>query len=359
MINKDLFIHEKDSIKTALKKLNHSGQKVLLVTDSKHNLLGTISDGDIRRCILRGEKLDSAIKKTYNAHPIFIKNTGNILETAKPIFVKYKIELLPVLDENGRIIDCVTWSQAFSEDSKFSKKATVGKLQYPVVIMAGGKGTRMEPFSRIFPKPLIPIGEKTVIEIIIDEFKQQGIYEYYISLNYKGEMIKSYFDNIEKDYKIHYVWEKDFLGTVGSVKLLEKKIRGPFIVSNCDVIVNADLREAMEMHNEQSADVTVLSSIQHYKIPYGVVETGKAGRVKDIIEKPEYSFMVNTGVYILNSDILKFIPANTQFDMTDLLKTLIKKRGKVITYLVNEKDYIDIGHWEEYKKSKEKLKFLG
>jgi len=224
-----------------------------------------------------------------------------------------------------------------------------------VVIMAGGKGTRLNPFSKIFPKPLIPIGEKPVIEIIIDEFRKQGISEYFLTLNYKGKMVEAYFDNTEKDYKVEYIWEDDFLGTAGSLRLLEGKIGDTFIVSNCDVMVKADFGEVLNLHKEQNASLTILSSIQYYEIPYGITKFKKGGEVTDIIEKPEYAFTINTGVYILNRESLQFIPPKSHFNMTDLIKTLIKDNRKVSTYLVNENDYIDIGQWEDYKKAVDRL----
>ncbi|MCK5504355.1 MAG: NTP transferase domain-containing protein, partial [Thermodesulfovibrionia bacterium] len=230
------------------------------------------------------------------------------------------------------------------------------KIKVPVIVMAGGKGTRLEPFTKILPKPLIPVNDKPILELIIEEFRRQGGKKYYLILNSKGEMIKAYFNGIQKDYELKYVWESDFLGTAGGLRLLKKLESDIFIVTNCDVIVKADYQQVIKLHKKQNASMTILSSIQHHKIPYGVISFREKGSVTDIHEKPEYTLTINTGIYVLNKDILKLIPRNEYFDMTDLIKTLIDNDKKVITYPVNENDYIDIGQWEEYKKAVEKLK---
>jgi NDP-sugar pyrophosphorylase family protein len=216
--------------------------------------------------------------------------------------------------------------------------------------MAGGKGERLDPFTRILPKPLIPIGDKPIVEIIIEEFRKQGVERYYLTLNNKSEMIESYFNSIEKDYEIIFIKEKSFLGTAGSLKIIEKKISDLFIVSNCDVIVKADFSDVINFHKNQKSMLTILAPIQHHKIPYGVIEFKKGGQVGAIHEKPEYTFTINAGVYVLCKESLKFIPENTAFDMTSLIDVLLKNEKKIFIYPINEKNYIDIGQWEEYKK---------
>lgn len=357
MLIKDILISESETIKTTLKKLDITAVKVLLVVDKNNRLLGTISDGDIRRWILKGSRLEDDISRAYKKKPTVIKKDDFSLDKAKELFIRNKIELIPILDETNQVINFVTWNQTFSENIKQTfNMGIIGDI--PVVIMAGGKGTRMEPFSRILPKPLIPVGEKAVIEIIVDEFRKYGIREYYLTLNYKGKMIESYFDTMVNDYEIYYVWDNESSGSAGSLKLLEKRICETFIISNCDVIVRANFVEVISMHKEQNAALTILSSINHYKIPYGVINFKEGGEVTSVLEKPEYTNTINTGVYILSKESLQFIPEKSYFDMTDLIQALIKNNKKVITYPVNESDYIDIGQWEEYKKAVSKLRFL-
>jgi len=348
-----LFLIKKDiTIKDAMKKMDEAAEKILFVINDNMELLGSLSDGDIRRWILKEGSLLENVDRIFNQEPIFVDENYNI-ESVKEIMVNQKIEWLPVVDKQNKIIDVLIWENIFKRKQKGKKY-----LDVPVVIMAGGKGLRLDPFTKILPKPLFPIGEKPIIEIIIDEFKKQGISEYYLTLNYKGEMIKSYFDNIGKDYEIRYIWEEGFFGTASSLKLLEKDIKDTFIVSNCDVIVKAKLEEVLNLHKERAAALTVLSSIQHHRIPYGVVKFKEGGEITEILEKPEYTFMVNAGVYVLSKESLRFIPAKEHFDMPDLVKTLIKNNKKVIIYPVNGNDYIDIGQWEEYKKALEYFRKL-
>lgn len=355
MLQKDMLVKETESIKETLKQLDKCAEKVLLVVDKNNKLLGAITDGDIRRYILAGKSLDNDIREVYNKKPIFIKKSEFNLKEAKKILIKKKIELLPVVDDNNnKVVDFITWKDAFSDESSDGKQKAK-KLNIPVVIMAGGKGSRLEPFTIILPKPLIPIKDKPIIEIIINKFREFGIKDYYLTLNYRGEMIEAYFKHIDKDYELHYIWEDDFWGTGGSLKLLEKNIGNIFIVSNCDVIVKADFEEVVRIHKEQKASLTVLSSIQHYKIPYGVINFKNGGRITDILEKPEYTFTINTGVYVLNKEVLQYIPERSHFDMTDLISCLLKNNRKVITYPVNENEYVDIGQWEEYRRAVDKL----
>ncbi len=334
--------------------MDKTAEKVLLVVDDKEKLLGTITDGDIRRYIIKGKSLENDIREIYNKNPVNIKRSDFSETLVKEMLIANKIELLPVLDENNRVVDFITWSKAFSDSrtSLFEKE----KINIPVVIMAGGKGVRLEPFTRILPKALIPIGDKPIIEIIIDEFRKQGVRQYYLTLNDKSKMIELYFNNImKKDYEINYVEESGFGGTAGSLKLLEEKLNDIFIVSNCDVIVKASFEDVVDFHKKHRASLTILSSIQYYTIPYGVIEFKEGGEVVNIIEKPEHTFSVNTGVYILTKKALGFIPEKAHFDMTDLIKSLIENNEKVITYPVNENDYIDMGQWDEFKKAVEKL----
>jgi dTDP-glucose pyrophosphorylase len=356
MLTEDLLTRKTESIKNVLKKLDRTAEKVLLVIDESEKLIGTITDGDIRRYILKGKSLDNDISQIYNSKPLYIKRGEFSEDKVKDMLINNKIELIPILDEDSKVVDFTTWSKVFS-DGKISAPRR-SKINIPVVIMAGGKGSRLDPYTVVLPKPLIPIGDKPIIEIIIDEFRKQGASEYYLTLNHKARMIEAYFSNVEKDYKLKFIKEEDFLGTAGSLKLLEKNIGDTFIVSNCDVIVKANFRDVINFHKKHKGILTILSSIQHHKIPYGVIEFKEGGKVIDIIEKPEYTFSINTGVYVLSWQALEFIPKKLYFEMTDLIKTLIKNNKKVITYPVNENDYIDIGEWEEYKKALDKLELL-
>mgnify|MGYP001305622541 CR=1 FL=1 len=356
MINSFL-IKQTDTIKEALKKLDITAEKVLFVVDEQSKFIGTISDGDIRRYILNvGQlELNKTIEKIYNNDSIFIFKDEFELELAKKLLFEHKIEAIPVIERNGIITDLITWSQAFSENMEKNRK----KIDIPVVIMAGGKGTRLEPFTKIFPKALIPVGEKPILQIIIEKFYASGIKEFLVSLNYKGDMIESYFNGIDKNYSVEGVWEKEFLGTAGSLSLIDKKkLKEDFILTNCDIIVNADYSEVLDFHREHNASLTILSAVKHYRIPYGVINFKEKGKVIKISEKPEFTFTINAGVYILNKETLDYIPKDKRLDMNQLIDKLIANKKIIQTYPVNENDYIDIGDWTEFKRSKSKLEIL-
>jgi dTDP-glucose pyrophosphorylase len=352
MLEKNILIAETETIKDVLKKLETTAERVLLVTDEKNRLLGTLTDGDVRRYLLLGKSLDDTVKDCYFKSPTFVRLGEFSLDEVKAIFLKKKIDLIPILDFDDTVIDYIVWNQAFEDKSKPKRK---GKINVPVVIMAGGKGTRLEPFTKILPKPLIPVNDKPIIEVIIDEFRRQGGKQYYLVLNFKAEMIEAYFSGVEKDYDLKYLRENEFLGTAGGLKILNGAIIDDFIVSNCDVIVKADFQQVIALHKNQKAAMTVLSSIQHHKIPYGVINFREKGLVTDIMEKPEYTMTINTGVYVLSREALAFIPDNEYFDMTDLIRTLIENGRKVVTYPVNGNEYIDIGQWDEYRQAVDKL----
>ena len=349
-MKKDITVRTTITIKEALKKLDKTAEKTLVVIDENNKLLGTLTDGDIRRHIIKTGNIEGVIEHIYNKNPIFLTAKNATKENIKNALLKNRIELLPIVDEYKTVIKYATWAEVFIEEAK-PKKKEKEKLNIPVVIMAGGKGTRLSPYTQILPKPLIPLGDKTMIEYIIHNFLEYGIKTFFLTLNYKGELIEAYFKGIEKDYDINFVWEKEFLGTAGSLKLLEETLNGDFIVSNCDILVNANFYHAYEFHKKNNSVFTSITSIQHYKIPYGVVNIKSGGLIEGIEEKPEYTFQINTGVYILNSKVLKYIPKNRYFDMPELIKQLIDSKESVFAYPVNESEYIDMGQWKEYKKA--------
>lgn len=351
---KNIFVTESMTIKDAMKLLDKTAEKVLIIVDDEQHLQGTITDGDIRRAILRGQKFSESVSTFYKRDPFCIINDQLNITDVRALLLQHKIELLPVVDRNNKVIRYVTWSEAFSETD--IKLAPLNRLKIPIVIMAGGQGTRMDPFTKVMPKPLIPIQDKTILEVIMETFSIYTDSTYFLSLNYKSEMIKAYFNGTSHPYKLEYVIEKDFFGTAGSIKLLANRLSGDFIVSNCDVIVKANYIEVLEMHRKSNAVLTILSSVQHHRVPYGVVEYGKGGQVEAVQEKPEYTMTINTGVYVLNERAIQYIPENSHYNMTDLINTLILEKETVQMYPVNENDFLDIGQWDEYRKVIEKLK---
>ena len=355
MLWKRLAISADASVKDALKQLDLTTEKTLLVVDGSGLFLGAITDGDIRRHLLCGGKLGEVIRPVFNPHALTVKAGHFQVDAVRSMMLEQKILVVPILSDQGKIVDLVLFDEVVGR-KEFDKRFSADSIDIPVVIMAGGKGTRLTPFTRVLPKPLIPIGEKTILELIMESFKQFNATKFFFTLNYRGAMIKAYFDSIEKNSDITYLWEKEFFGTAGSLDLLPSDIEDTFIVSNCDIIVKADYAEALKFHKESQADLTIMSSIQHHVIPHGVIKYGNQGLVSSIKEKPEFSFTVNTGVYIVNKTCLRMIPSGKVFDMTHMIGALIAKGSKVVTYLVNERDFIDIGRWDEYNKALDLMK---
>lgn len=345
----NLIISKNLSIVETLKKLNETAKKVLFVVED-NTLVGTVTDGDIRRHILRTGKIEGKVEEFYNPNPVFIyKNELENKEKIEKIFLAKKVEVIPVVDKNLYLKGYIEWSDILSEDYFIGYERIEENI--PIVIMAGGKGKRMEPFTNVLPKPLIPIGEKTIVEYVIDSFKKFGLKKYILIVNYKGKMIEAYFNSLDKDYNIEFVYERDFLGTAGGLKLVSNIIReNNFIVSNCDVILKCNYKEIFDFHKKNNSIFTSLTLIRHFKIPYGVVETDSGGKIKSIIEKPEYTFQINAGVYILNRKIFEFIDDNFYLDMPTLMQKVIKNNQKVLGYPVKESDCIDVGQLEEYKR---------
>ena len=240
------------------------------------------------------------------------------------------------------------------EDLFEEKRSTLPedkKLNLPVVIMAGGRGTRLAPLTNVWPKPLIPVNQKTIVEDIMDRFVEVGCNDFYLSVNYKAEVIQQYFDNLNYPfYKITYIREKKPLGTAGSLYLLKDKIQSTFFVSNCDILIEEDYAAIYEYHRTHQNEITIVAAIKSFSIPYGTIETGDGGQLKSIQEKPEFSFKINTGMYILEPNLLQEIPKNNFLHITTLIEKLHQEGRKVGVFPVSEGSWKDIGNWEEYIK---------
>lgn len=337
------------TIRESIKKLDETGIGFIVVVDHSDKVLGVVTDGDFRRAVLTGISLETPISGITNSNFISI-NAGYTKEELENVFLN-DIAQVPVI-KNGELREIIL-RQNLPIIS--NENSTLQKLEIPVVIMAGGKGTRLEPFTHIMPKPLIPIGNKPIIEIIIERFAEFGIHEFYISLNYKANMIKAYFEELPIAKSIHYIIENSPLGTAGALKKLKGIIRSTFIVSNCDIIIKSDYSKIVDFHKAGKYDLTLVASMHHYTIPYGVCYIENGGDLKEISEKPEYDYLINTGMYILEPDVIDYIPEDTFYHITHLIDTLKKNNRRVGVYPVYEKSWIDVGQWEEYKNA---IKYL-
>lgn len=344
---KDITIHPQATIKEAMEALDKTAEKTLLVIDENQALIGSLTDGDIRRFILNGHDLSGTIKNAYYRDPLFVFKEDYNSEKIKKVLTDNKIDLVPIIDSDRKVVDYITWGKAFG-NNRISENQ---KLGVPVVIMAGGRGTRLEPFTRVLPKPLIPVGDKPVIDHIIDRFRACGASEFYLTIHHMSKILRAYFEEKNPDYSIGFVEENEPRGTAGSLKLLTSKLNKPFFVSNCDIIIEADYADIFSFHVKNNYDITLVASTKQYNIPYGICELNNIGSLERILEKPEYSFLVNTGMYVLNPNVIDLIPDTGLFHLTHLMDKVKENNGVVGVYPVSEKAWTDVGQWAEYRKA--------
>lgn len=342
----NLFVSAASTIREAIKIMDKGGIGLVCVNNDEGKLTGIVTDGDFRRAILQDISLDEKIIEVANRNFKYLE-VGYSQEEANQIFRGTIVKQIPIIDVNGKLFDVIT-----EEDFYGIKKIKENKkIDCAVVIMAGGKGTRLDPFTRILPKPLIPIGDKTILEMIIDKFVRYEVNHFYLSVNHKAKIIKSYFEELNPTYKITYLHEDRPLGTIGAIKQLEKFVQNEILLTNCDIIIEADYYDVIQHHRINCNDITIVASLKNYSIPYGVCEIENGGSLVRIQEKPEYGVLVNTGMYIINPDVLQYIPGNELFHATHLIEKIKALNKKIGVYPISEKSWSDTGEWMEYKKA--------
>jgi len=331
----------------AMRQLEDTEQKILFVVDGGGALVGSLTDGDIRRWILAGGDLDDPIDNVCYGDPSRV-GVDYDLASVRKLMIGQSIGCVPVVDDEDRVVDLLFWERVFTDGSEHKPPVPI---DLPVVIMAGGKGTRLDPFTRVLPKPLIPLGDKTVIERIIDSFLRFGVSTFYLSVHNKSRIIKSYFEELDPSYSIEYIEEDSPLGTAGSLRSLCGAVDGSLIVTNCDIILHTDYSELVEFHEANQNDITIVGSLKNYLIPYGVCEIAGGGELVKFTEKPEYNFLVNTGMYVVRAETLCLIPEGEFFHMTHLIERTQETGGRVALFPVSDKAWIDTGEWTEYRKA--------
>lgn len=327
----------------ALKLMDEQNCKLLIVMDD-NKFLSVLSLGDIQRAIIKNISLESEIKNILR-DDISISNSNDSIEKIKKRIFELRAECMPVVDKQKNLIKVYFWEDFFSK----SRSKIKDQIDLPVVIMAGGKGKRLKPLTNILPKPLIPLGDKTIIEEIMSKFVSVGSDKFFISLFYKSELIKYYFNDLKNnEYKIDFFEEDKPLGTAGSLYLLKERLNETFFVTNCDIIIDQDYTEIYKYHKENMNEITIVSALSHFQFPYGIIETGKEGKLISIEEKPEITYNINSGMYILEPHLLKEIPDNKFFHITQLIEKVKKRDGTIGVFPVSEKSWIDIGDWKKY-----------
>ena len=334
----DFLIKGNEKIKTAIQKINGNGLGIVVVLDENEKVVGVVNDGDIRRSLVPGMNTNDSIDTIMNKN---FKYANNICD-AKKLAKEFRLRLVPVLDDEGKLKIIV--NQNFIKAAK--------PLNCPVVIQAGGLGTRLYPYTKVLPKPLIPVGDYPIIELIMRRFVEFGCTEFFIIVNHKKEMIKSYFSEIENKYKITFVDETTPLGTAGGLSLMKGMIDKPFILANCDTFLDCDFSECYERHLKSGDEVTMISANINFKIPYGIITVDENNEILELKEKPQLDVLTNVGVYVLNPSIIEEMEENTKIHMTDVCEKHMKDK-KCGTFTIQENEWNDMGEIDKLNKMME------
>lgn len=337
-------ITSSESLLAALKLMDILHVKMLFVFDNDH-FVSILTVGDIQRAIVKNIALETPVAQVVDRNKKFA-HTNEPMDVIREKMLRLRAECMPVLNEQGELADVIFWRDLFEKEETDLRP----KIDLPVVIMAGGKGTRLKPITNVIPKPLVPIGDKTILETILDQFESIGCKKFYMSVNYKADIMKYYLNQLDHHYDIEFFQEDKPLGTIGSVSLLKGQITTPFFVSNCDSINEQDYRDVYDYHVENNNDLTIVTMVKTFKIPYGVIETGEDGLMTSLSEKPELTYQVNTGVYILNPTCIDEIPQGEFFHITHLMEKIKARGGRVGCFPVSEHSWKDMGEWPEYLK---------
>lgn len=325
-------------IKKALEVISETGLKIAIVVDENNKLIGTLTDGDIRRGFLKGLDINNSIKTIYSKKPVTAKISDS-KENLLKIALKKKIYQIPVVDNNRNIIDIHILDDLVKIKKKNNK----------IIIMAGGRGMRLRPLTNDIPKPMLKVGGKPILQNIIEKFKNLGYQNMILCVNYKSQIIKEYFgDGKRYGVNIDYVHEKERMGTAGALSLLKKKPTEPFFVVNGDLLTNLDFEKMLDFHNLNKSKATMCVSEYNIESPYGEVRLNNEN-ILSIEEKPTHKMFINAGIYILDPICIKLIPKKF-FDMPSLFNSLIKKNFKTVSFPLGEY-WLDIGRFSDYKKA--------
>ncbi len=342
----DHIIQSFESVRSALMKLDMlASDAILFLVDDQQRLVGSITDGDLRRGFIRGLGFEDSLLEFIQPNPVYIKDTDYTTEQLDD-YRKRNLKIIPILDTDNRIIDILN----------FRLKKTL--IPAEAVIMAGGEGKRLRPLTETTPKPLLVVGNKPIIEHNVDRLVNVGIKKIHISVNYLAEQIESYFGNgSAKNITIDYLRENKPLGTIGSILLANEFAHDDIIVMNSDILTTIDFEDFYKTYKNSGADMAVAATAYNVDVPYAVLETDHNQHVKSLKEKPRYTYYSNAGIYILKKDVLSMIPAGQFFDITDLMEKIVEMGMKLITYPINGY-WLDIGKKGDFDKAQEDIKHL-
>lgn len=341
----DLIIDENLSVFEAMKKLDDTGRRILFVAPGGV-LKGVLTDSDVRRFILRGGSLSLPVSTMANYSPKSLPVEQRA--RAKEFLSCNSIDAVPILNKQGVMVDIVFSNET---DDIVAKK----QLHLPVVIMAGGLGTRLYPYTKILPKPLIPVGESPILELVIQNFYDFGCTDFTVIVNHKKNMIKSYFSDIEKDYALSFIDEDTPLGTGGGLCLIKGKMQETFFLTNCDILIDADYADMIKFHKKNGNAVTLVCAMKHFTIPYGVVELEQDGSYKRCAEKPQMDLLTNAGMYVVEPSVVEKIQDGVYQGFPDIIDQCRARGEKVGVYPVSDGSWMDMGQLEELEKMRTRM----
>ena len=340
----ELCIGASATVHEALKQLSNTAKGILFVTKEEGILLGTLTDGDVRRHLLSGGDLKAQVSCVANTNPRIASN----FEVAKKLYDSWSYRTIPIVDDAGRVVD-VYLGKNYDECRKYPE------IGIPVVVNAGGKGTRLDPFTKVLPKPLIPVGEYPIIEHIFREYANYSCNDFHVIVNYKKEIMKAYFADSEKNYDIKWYDEHRPLGTGGGLSFLKGKMQSTFFFTNCDILLKSDYKSMLDFHRENGNTVTMICAYKTMAVPYGVIEIGQNGSIDSMKEKPEFSFLTNTGMYILEPEVFDYIEDDCAIGFPDVVERIRKSGKKVAAYPVQESEWYDMGQLPELERMRARL----
>lgn len=335
------------SLISALERLDKTSKHCLFVIDDNQCLLGALTDGDVRRYIISHGTSKGKVSEAYNQNCKWVSKQE--IYRAKNLLETEDLTAIPALDEQGRVCDIV-----FS-DSKLEKLSQTLGAPLPVVMMAGGVGSRLMPITSVIPKPLVPVNGLPIAERIINRFYEGGCSDFYLILNYKKGMIKAYFNDLNPAYNVTYIEEEKFFGTGGGLKLVEDYLSSTFILTNCDILIDVNLAELVKTHKEAGNTVTVVCSLKNYVIPYGTIEISEGGEIARMHEKPSIPSLINTGCYVVEPEVFNFINPNESIGFPDVITRCQEHGLKVGVYPISEGSWLDMGEPAELKRMSQML----
>lgn len=337
-MNNSNILNINNTVRDGIQILDSESAKFVCIIDEDCTLMGLFTQGDMRKYLLNNGDISAPIAAAMNSNPIVFYSREEAIKKAKQTY----LVVYPIVDDKRHLIDyylegCLACHMINSKPLK----------DIPLVIMAGGKGTRLYPYTKVLPKALIPIGDLTISERIIKQFTDWGCRDIYLIVNYKGGMIKAYYEELNKNFNIHYIEEEEFLGTGGGLSLLKGKINSTFILSNCDVLVDADYNCILKTHLTEKNIITFVTAMKDVVIPYGIITTTSKGQIVNIHEKPEMSFLTNTGIYVIEPGVINDL-ANEEFiHITDIAQGYLDRDEKIGAFPVSGKAWLDMGQFNE------------